>query len=358
MLNRTRDAFNSYCERLATLNGVASAGTKFAVSEPVETRMEELIQESSDFLSRCNSVPVGEIKGQILGLYAGSTIARRTDTSAADRPTTDLHAIADREYECEQTNFDTDIKYATLDLWATQPNFETRLRDLKIRQMGRDRLMIGFHGTSAAATTDPAVSTNLEDVNIGWLQKLRLEKPGNVMTDGAHTAGAELEVRVGVRGSGTTDHDYETIEQLAFDLIHSMLDPWHRDDPNLRVLVGRDLLRDKYLAVLGDQAPTERNAAELMILNKTIAGRPAMTAPFFPPRALAVLPIPPAGSMGDALLSIYWQRGSRRRAIIDNPKRDRIEDYMSVREAYVIEDPGAMALCENIIYPEEGTWTS
>ena len=37
-------------------------------------------------------------------------------------------------------------------------------------------------------------------------------------------------------------------------------------------------------------------------------------------------------------LSVYYQRQSRRRYIKNNPKRDRLEDYQSVNEAYVVED--------------------
>ena len=47
-------------------------------------------------------------------------------------------------------------------------------------------------------------------------------------------------------------------------------------------------------------------------------------------------------------LSIYWQEGTRRRTIVDNAKRDRIENYESSNEAYVVEDHGAMAVVENI----------
>jgi hypothetical protein len=35
------------------------------------------------------------------------------------------------------------------------------------------RIMIGFNGTSAAATTDRSTNPKLQDVNIGWLQKIR-----------------------------------------------------------------------------------------------------------------------------------------------------------------------------------------
>ncbi|STU54507.1 phage major capsid protein [Klebsiella pneumoniae subsp. pneumoniae] len=45
-------------------------------------------------------------------------------------------------------------------------------------------------------------------------------------------------------------------------------------------------------------------------------------------------------------LSIYWQEDTRRRSVIDNPKRDRIENFESVNEAYVVEDYRCVALVE------------
>ncbi|SUD93283.1 phage major capsid protein, P2 family [Ralstonia mannitolilytica] len=47
-------------------------------------------------------------------------------------------------------------------------------------------------------------------------------------------------------------------------------------------------------------------------------------------------------------LSIYYQEGSRRRTIVDNAKRDRIENYESSNDAYVVEELGCVALAENV----------
>jgi len=63
------------------------------------------------------------------------------------------------------------------------------------------------------------------------------------------------------------------------------------------------------------------------------------------------VPFMPAGTMMITTLdnlSIYYQRGSRRRQIIDNPRRDRIENFESSNDAYVVEDYGLGAVVENI----------
>ncbi|MRB85158.1 capsid protein, partial [Bacillus thuringiensis] len=71
-------------------------------------------------------------------------------------------------------------------------------------------------------------------------------------------------------------------------------------------------------------------AADLIVSQKRIGNLPAVRAPFFPANAMLITRLDN--------LSIYWQSGSRRRSVIDNPKRDRVENFESVNEAYVVED--------------------
>ncbi|WP_261537048.1 phage major capsid protein, P2 family, partial [Burkholderia multivorans] len=93
---------------------------------------------------------------------------------------------------------------------------------------------------------------------------------------------------------------------------------------------GRELLQDKYFPVVNkDQPPTEALAADVITAQKRIGNLPAVRVPYFPPRALMITRLDN--------LSLYWQIGARRRALIDNPKRDRIENFESSNDAYVIE---------------------
>lgn len=78
----------------------------------------------------------------------------------------------------------------------------------------------------------------------------------------------------------------------------------------------------------------------MIISQKRMGGLQAVRAPFFPPNALLITRLDN--------LSIYWQEDTRRRSVIDNPKRDRIENFESVNEAYVVEDYRCAALVENI----------
>ena len=55
-------------------------------------------------------------------------------------------------------------------------------------------------------------------------------------------------------------------------------------------------------------------------------------------------------------LSIYWQEGTRRRLLKDEPEYDRIANYESVNEDYVVEEYAARrSLVENIVMGESPT---
>jgi len=71
-----------------------------------------------------------------------------------------------------------------------------------------------------------------------------------------------------------------------------------------------------------------------------LGGLPGVTVPYFPDGAVLITRLDN--------LSLYFQNGARRRAVIDNPKKDQIEHYESSNDAYVVEDYGLAALVENI----------
>ncbi|GAB7269533.1 hypothetical protein DZS_09260 [Dickeya ananatis] len=119
----------------------------------------------------------------------------------------------------------------------------------------------------------------------------------------------------------------------------------YQDDTELVVICGRQLLADKYFPLVNkEQDNSEKLAADLIISQKRMGGLQAVRVPFFPANALLVTRLDN--------LSIYWQDGTRRRAVIDNPKRDRVEDFESVNEAYVVEDYDCTCLIENITLGE------
>jgi P2 family phage major capsid protein len=340
MRNATRTLFSAYVSKIALLSAVASASVMFTVAPAVAQKLEEKIQHSSEFLASINFVQVEQQEGDKVGVGITSPIAGRTNTSGnGERVAIDPTDTSDLgRYRCEQTNFDTAIKYAKFDAWAHMPEFQTMIRDAIAKRQGLDRMIIGWYGTSAAATTDKTANPMLQDVNKGWLYKIRTFAADRVLADGAYTVDPTKAIYVSPNGTA----DYVNLDALVFDAIE-LLDEWHRDDTELVVIVGRDLVHDKYFNIVnaaGDKA-TEQLARDVLLSEKRIGGLRAVRVPYFPAGKLLITRLDN--------LSIYNQIGTRRRAIIDNPKKDQVENFESVNEAYVVEDYGLCALVENIV---------
>ena len=332
MRNETRRLYNAYLDQVAKLNGVESAAEKFTVEPSVQQTLETKIQESSEFLGRVNMVGVAEQMGDKIGLGVSGPIASTTNTTTTDRATRDVTVMDEQGYVCTQTNFDTHLTYAKIDAWAKFQDFQTRIRDAILRRQALDRIMVGFNGTSRQATSDFGTNQLLQDVNIGWLQKYRTHASDRVL---AEVVAASGKVTVGDTG------DYKNLDALVFDAINNMIEPWYQEDGGLVAIMSRDLLADKYFPLVNTkQAPTETLAADIIISQKRIGGLPAARVPFFPDNAILITRFDN--------LSIYFQEGARRRRVEDVPKRDRIENYESSNDAYVIEDLGLAALVENI----------
>ncbi|GJA83889.1 phage capsid protein [Aeromonas caviae] len=319
---------------MAKLNAITSAMVQFNVQPSVQQTLETKMQESVAFLSMINMVPVDELKGQKVGIGISSTIAGRTNTDSKDRQPNNPAALYDHKYECAQTNYDTMIGYAQLDSWAKFPDFQTRIRDAIITRQGLDRIMIGWHGTSAAPDTDRNVNPLLQDVNIGWLQHIRTDAPAQVMSEGTEGSG-----KIYV---DTTDGDYKNLDALVFDAVNELIKPWFQDDTDLVVICGRKLLSDKYFPIINDASDNQNKlAGQVLVSQKQIGGLKAVRVPFFPEDALLITKL--------SNLSIYWQDGARRRHIDEEPKRNRIVNYESSNDAYVVEDYDCAALVENIV---------
>ena len=337
MRNNTRLLYTALLAHIAQLNGVADATARFTVDPSVQQTLENRIQESSDFLRQINMVGVTEQMGEKLGLGVGGPIASTTNTATTDRATKDPTVMDEQGYLCTQTNFDTHLTYGKLDAWAKFPDFQTRVRDAILRRQALDRIMIGFNGTSRAATSDLVANPLLQDVNKGWLQKYREFAPARVLAEGAEPG----EIRVGAAVGG----DYKNLDALVMDAVSSLVEPWYQEDTQLVAILGRDLLHDKYFPLVNTaNAPTEQLALDTLVSQKRMGNLQAMRVPSMLPNAVFITRLDN--------LSIYYQESARRRTLVDNAKRDRIENYESSNDAYVVEDFGCGCLIENITF----TW--
>ena len=333
MRNETRALFNGYLDQVAKLNGITSAIVKFNVAPSVQQKLETAIQESSALLQKINVITVTEQEGESILLGVNGPIAGRTNTAGGNRRNpADRSALNKDSYSCKQTNFDSAFPYPLIDAWAKFPDFQVRLSKAITDRQALDRLMIGFNGVSAAAATDIAANPLLQDVNKGWLQKIREGAADRVMDE---VVEGSKKVTIGATG------DYKSLNGLVYDLVQ-LLDPWHRSRPDLVVLVSRDLMHDKLLSAVekGAASNVEENAANEILSKARLGGLPVVDAPFFPGKTVFITTL--------ANLSIYVQEGGRRRYLKDEPEYDRIADYQSSNDAYVIEDLGLVALAENI----------
>jgi P2 family phage major capsid protein len=337
MRNETRPHYEAFTAQVAQLNGVAAADNSFTVAPSIQQKLESKIQLSSEFLSKINVIGVQEQEGEKLGLGVIGTIAGRTKTSAAKkRQPRSMADFVSGKYRCEKTDFDTGIPYAQLDLWAKFPDFQTKLRDAIVKQQALDRIMIGFNGVSVAEDTDRAANPLLQDVNKGWLQQYRDNAPERVMKEVKPGSG-----RVKIGKDVPAAEGYKNLDALVFDAVNGLIHEVFAEHPDLVVIVGRDLLSDKYFPILNaNNPPSEQLAADLVISQKRIGNLPAVRAPFFPLGKMLITTL--------SNLSIYYQEGGRRRHLREEPDYNQVANYESSNDAYVVESYEAGCLIENI----------
>ncbi|EFA2308701.1 P2 family phage major capsid protein [Escherichia coli] len=239
-------------------------------------------------------------------------------------------------------NYDTFISYAQIDAWSTQKNFQQLLSAQITRQIALDRIMIGFNGESHALISDRAANPLLQDVNPGWLKHIR-DKADTRIVKGMTLTRRDEENKLVSKG------DYGNADAMVHDIRSSVLDEWHKDAPDLVVLMGRDLFNTLRLPMINAISTTNPNtelvAGQLIVASRAIGGLPTYLAPFFPKDAMLITSL--------SNLSIYFQKGSLRRYIREEPEYNRIATYQSMNDCYVVEDYGKCALIEDISFAGE-----
>jgi P2 family phage major capsid protein len=327
----SRQQYHSLQAAIARAYGVQSAREEFNVTPTMAQTLNDKITQSSSFLRRINVIGVSEIKGQKVMMGLNGPATGRTNTQNADRVPRNLLDLDAQGYELFDTHTDVALPFASIDAWAKFKDFANRYSTAVQKQIGLDRMMIGWNGTSVAATTDRVANPLLQDVNKGWLQIAREQAPQQVLTQGTKAAG---KIQIGDTG------DFANLDAFVYDL-SLMIDEEHRDGGDLVAIIGRDLLakdKGKMYAEHGS-TPSEKERVEMAQVIDTYGGLPSFTAPFFPSKGVVVT------SFDN--LSIYFQDDSWRRYLLENPKRSQMEDYNSRNEGYVIEQLGKFAMAES-----------
>ncbi|MEO9655914.1 phage major capsid protein, P2 family [Marinomonas sp.] len=326
-----RKQLESFSQRMHETVG-ADQGKQFAVAPAaVQKLFEKAVEDGMPFLGKINSnVAVTEKVGEKIGLFVSGLVAGRTDTSGStERQARSLHSLEKFGYALKQTNADVALKYSIIDQWkhVAAGKFAELYASAIRMAIANDRLRIGWYGTSAADTTNPTDNPLGEDVNIGWFQKIRNEAATQIGDD---------EITIGEGG------DFTNLDSLVRALKDS-IDPVFRNDPRLRVLIGSNLvsLAENKFYTAGGEKPSEKRHLDGGRLLDTYGGLQAETPPFFPENAVMITFY--------SNLSIYRQEGTWRRTIIDNPKKDQIEDFNSFNEDYIVEDYRAIAAETNVV---------
>jgi len=326
MRSETRIAYNSLLSAMAVAYAVADQDTtkKFAITIPKETQLNDAIQESNEFLNRITLMPVTDMEGQALRLGVNGLLAKRTDTSAGPRKGKALGAPTGTEFKVAKTEFDVGIDYATLDQWARLGDLREMYMPVVFNAIGLDRMSIGFHGSSVAVVTDPILNPLGEDVNIGWLELLRVNKPTHYLEEVVPLSNA---INIGDTG------DYKNLDALVADLFASI--PVEHRTGNEVAIVGSSLVAADTNKLYATHGTTPSEKQDILMMQNSYGGLPSMQVPKFHP--MGALVTDPKN------LHLYYQQGRTRRSTKDESDIDTVVDYISSNDAYAIGNLDAIA---------------
>lgn len=326
-MNLTPQASKSlaaYSANMAKTYGVDDVSKTFSISAPVETKLRAKMLESVEFLSLITTLPVDQIKGQVVSV--GNT-GIATGRKKGGRHSSG-QSVSGNTYELVETDSVAELTWATLAAWANagdQKQFQKLMSQNATKRFALDILRIGFNGTSVAETTDPDANPLGQDVNIGWHQYVKSKKPSQIMTDAIH---------FDPDGTDSSKYDYKTLDAMATELKNSLIHEALRQDPRLVVLVGADLVAAQQSRLMNAaDTPSERLAA--MQLDKNIAGMKSYVPPFFPGKRMAVTTLDN--------LHAYTQRGTSHRKSENVEDRKQWEDKYLRWEGYCVEELEAYA---------------
>jgi len=328
---KTTQLFNAILVGLATNYSVAAMSEQFAVDATIEQTLYDKVYESAEFLQQIDTQLVDDLVGKAVTAGVDGSVTGRAGVEtdpAKERQTKDPLGLTEREYRCYAVECDVHIAWVTMDIWSKFKDFHLRFKNHVRQVIALDIIKIGWNGTSAATFTDYASNPMLQDVNIGWLQLVRNDNPGNAIADGGQQAG---EIRIGAYG------DYENLDCAVHDLLQAI--PTHKRI-GLVAIVGDELIAAEKNKLYATQAhtPSEKGKIELAQTIETYGSLRTYMVPFFPSRGILITSF--------ENLCHYVQSGSSRTHIVDNPKKKRIEDYQSRNDCYYINDMEKIAFFE------------
>ncbi len=313
-----------YCAAVATASMVENTNHQFAIAAPIETKLRQAIVHSDAFLGMVSVLPVDQISGQVVDVGVDGLLTGRGNN---ERFRAELGNTGNT-YVLTKTDSCGVIKWETLTQWAnagSSGEFVKLMNSAITRSFALDMLRVGFNGTSIAAYTDPVTYPLGQDINKGWLTIVKEKAAAQVL------AAADLDP------TGVVADSYKNLDSLVQDLINTTIHEAHRQNPDLVVLVGGDLIAaEQHRLLEAADSPTEHAAAQQ--LAKTIAGKKAYTPPFFPATSIWVTTL--------SNLQILQQKGTQWRKAANNEDRAQFENSFLRMEGYGVGDFNKFAAIE------------
>lgn len=343
MENTTRQLFDGYIARQAHINGISTAAvaTKFAVDPARQQRLEQAAQQDDSFLGKINVFGVTQQIGQKVLIGSKGPMAGVSNDTTSRRNPGSNHTMEPSSYTCRKVNYDYAISYEQLDAWAHMPEFQLLIGRAMTRQMSLDRIMIGFNGVKYSDPSDRAANPLLQDCGIGWLEKIRKEASHRVISNVTITSRDE-DNRVVAKGT------YGNLGAAVYDAKNSLMDEWHKRNPDNVVILAGDLLTSSSFSAINALSQTNPNtemlAGQLIVAQERVGNMMTFIAPYFPANGVLITSF--------KNLSLYYQRGGLRRTIKEEPEYNRVATYQSSNDDFVIEDYGNVAFIDGIQFAE------
>lgn len=187
----------------------------------------------------------------------------------------------------------------------------------------------------ALKESDPETYPGRDDCGVGWLQKFRNEAAVRVIS-GLSVSSPKSNTR------GT----HHTIDALVLDAWQSMIDEQWQE--GIVAVCSHNTLVRKQWPLINRLDPSLMNQEILLneeiIKNPVLGNLPAVTVPFFPDNAVLITPL--------ANLCLYWQRGSVRGLVKNEPQYNRLAFYESCNLDWVVGQYEAGCLLDGIDWKE------
>lgn len=332
-------AFSLFKEQQSKLHGVSvdfiTEGKMFSVSPKVERTWFKNLYANDDLLSKIHTGTCKEKICEDIGLVTPTGIISGRVNNADRKNPRQPRKIGSTDgiqYQTATTHFDTYIPYSTLNDWATEPEFQKLVNAFYFEQKNVEIRMIGWNGTHKADVTDPEKFELGQDVNIGWLQRVREHKPSHVFKDKL------LDDALTVGKTGT----FKNLDDLVAKA-KAVIPAAKRKD--LVVFASDNMLLDRESSLYSVADNKDLANKAVVIARKEVGGLPTYAADFFPENTIFITPL--------KNLAHIVQTGSVRQRIKDNDEYSCVDRFSETEEFYALGDYEKAVLIEGIVFVEE-----